>query len=44
MKLKVKKLLARNRDLLDRFAGELIEKTTLTFSDVQRIVKRNMTV
>jgi cell division protease FtsH len=35
--LEVKKLLAVNRDLLDKIADELIKKTTLTYSDVQSI-------
>ncbi len=38
--LEVKKLLARNKELLDKFANELIQKTTLTYSDVQQIVKQ----
>lgn len=35
--LEVKKLLVEHRDLLDRMAMELIDKTTLVYSDVQRI-------
>ncbi len=35
--LEVKKILAANRELLDRIADELIKKTTLTYSDVQNI-------
>ena len=36
--LEVKKLLLEHRDLLDRMAMELIDKTTLVYSDVQRII------
>ena len=36
--LEVKKLLVEHRDLLDRLAAELMEKTTLVYSDVQRII------
>ena len=36
--LEVKKLLVEHRDLLDRLAAELIDKTTLVYSDVRRIV------
>ena len=36
--LEVKKLLVEHRDLLDRMAMELIDKTTLVYSDVQRII------
>lgn len=36
--LEVKKLLVDHRDLLDRMAMELIDKTTLVYSDVQRII------
>jgi cell division protease FtsH len=35
--LEVKKLLAVNRDLLDKIADELIKNTTLTYSYVQSI-------
>ncbi len=35
--LEVKKILAVNRELLDGIADALIENTTLTYSDVQRI-------
>ena len=36
--LEAKKLLVEHRDLLDRMASELIEKTTLIYSDIQAIV------
>ena len=36
--LEVKKLLIEHRDLLDRMASELMEKTTLVYSDIQTIV------
>ncbi len=36
--LEVKKLLVEHRDLLDRMAMELIDKTTLVYSDIQRII------
>ena len=36
--LEVKRLLAQHRDLLDRMANELLEKTTLIRSDIQRIM------
>lgn len=36
--LEVKKLLITHRELLDRLAAELMEKTTLVYSDVQRII------
>ena len=36
--LEVKKLLVEHRDLLDRMASELMEKTTLVYSDIQAIV------
>ena len=35
--LEVKRLLAANRELLDRMAAELLRKTTLLYADVQRI-------
>ena len=35
--LEVKRILAENRELLDRIADELIQKTTLTYSDFQSI-------
>ncbi len=35
--LEVKRLLAANRELLDRMAAELLQKTTLLYADVQRI-------
>ena len=36
--LEVKKLLVEHRNLLDRMVEELMDKTTLVYSDVQRIV------
>ena len=36
--LEVKKLLVEHRELLDRMASELMEKTTLVYSDIQAIV------
>lgn len=36
--MEVKRILARNRDLLDRIAEELLEKTTLVHADVERIM------
>ena len=39
--MEVKRLLARNRDLLDRIAEELLEKTTLVHADVERIMKKD---
>ena len=36
--LEVKKLLVEHRNLLDRMAKELMDKTTLVYSDVQRII------
>lgn len=36
--LEAKKLLAANRELLDRMAEELMQKTTLIYSDIHRIV------
>lgn len=36
--MEVKRILARNRDLLDRIAEELFEKTTLVHADVERIM------
>ncbi|MCR4933568.1 MAG: AAA family ATPase [Lachnospiraceae bacterium] len=36
--LEVKKMLVEHRELLDRMAAELVEKTTLLYSDVQRII------
>ncbi|WP_081676031.1 AAA family ATPase [Butyrivibrio sp. AC2005] len=38
--LEVKKILARHRELLDKLASELLQKTTLVYSDVQRICKQ----
>ena len=40
--LEVKKLLAGHRALLDRMASELLEKTTLVRSDVQRIMNESV--
>jgi cell division protease FtsH len=37
--LDVKKLLVEHRDLLDRIASELLEKTTLIYSDIQSILR-----
>ena len=39
--LEVKKLLADNRNLLDRMASELLDKITLVRMDVQRIMNEN---
>lgn len=36
--LEVKKLLVEHRDLLDKMASELMEKTTLVYSDIQTIL------
>ena len=38
--LEVKKLLVEHRELLDRIAGELLEKTTLVISDIRRIMEQ----
>ena len=35
--LEVKKILAEHRDLLDRMATELLNRTTLLYSDIQKI-------
>ena len=39
--LEVKKLLAENRNLLDRMASELLDKITLVRMDIQRIMNEN---
>lgn len=36
----VKKLLIENRELLDKFAKALLEKTTLIYSDVQKLMNK----
>ena len=40
--LEAKKLLASHRDLLDKMAAELLEKTTLVRADVQRIMNESI--
>ena len=39
--LEVKKLLAENRELLDRMAEEALQKTTLVLTDIQGIMSEN---